>query len=83
MEAFAIILEDERGKHVLIMFGYDGGNWRVEFSDGGLFRPVYCSDLHSAYTLINMITTLRPCLRGCLRVVMEEELFPLNKEDIF
>ena len=59
MSKYAVCFVDNGTVHYLVMFGYDGGSWRVEFAPGDLFRPVILYDRHSAYNLINLIESLQ------------------------
>ena len=68
MQKFAITHTDNGNVHYLVMFGYDGGNWHIQFSSGDLFRPVTLPDRHSAYSLLNFILAYQPWFAGYLGV---------------
>ena len=68
MKKYAITHIDNGNFHYLVMFGYDGGNWQIHFSDGDLFCPVTLPDRHSAYSLLNFIAAYQPFLAGSLDV---------------
>lgn len=68
MKKYAIRHIDNGTVHYLVMFGYDGGKWCIQFSSGDLFRPVTLFDQHSAYTLVNLIVAMHSWYSGSLDV---------------
>ena len=68
MKKYAIRHTDNGTVHYLVMFGYDGGKWVIQFSSGDLFRPVVLYDQHAAYTLINLIISMYSWYSGSLEV---------------
>lgn len=68
MQNYAVCFVDNGTVYYLVLFGYDGGSWRIQFSCGDIFSPVKLQDRHSAYNLLNLIASMYPRYAGSLYV---------------